>query len=190
MGRGPEIRSALLPDVGVGGGRTTSGPGREGGSRQVGSGVALRALGPNEYSPLTGVPTLGYRNGTQPVARDGAPNVATVDMTYQRELLKGSTDSLLLALLVEQPMYGYQLVKELEQRSNGYFQFREGTLYPALHRLEKEGLLQGEWQPSPNGQKRRYYYVTDRGRMELASRLSQWRGFSRAVAMVLAPHQA
>ena len=111
-------------------------------------------------------------------------------MEYRRELLKGSTDSLLLALLIDEPMYGYQLVRALEQRSHGYFQFREGTLYPALHRLEKDGLLEGEWQPSPNGQMRRYYHVTDRGRTEMGALRSQWQGFAEAVAMVLAPEHA
>jgi PadR family transcriptional regulator PadR len=111
-------------------------------------------------------------------------------MEHQRELLKGSTESLLLALLIEQPMYGYQIVKDLERRSQGYFQFREGTLYPALHRLEKDGLVEAKWQPSPNGQQRRYYYITDSGRLELETRLSVWRGFSSAVARVLAPNRA
>src|SRR5437870_1138675 len=101
-------------------------------------------------------------------------------MEQDRELLKGSTDALLLSLLAKEPMYGYQLVKELERRSQGYFQFREGTLYPALHRLEKDGLIKGEWQASPSGQPRRYYRLTDKGASALESRLSQWQGFARA----------
>lgn len=111
-------------------------------------------------------------------------------MDQQRELLKGSTDSLLLALLAEQPMYGYQLVKELERRSHGYFHFREGTLYPALHRLEKDGFVRAAWQVAPSGQQRRYYFITDDGNHALESRLSQWQGFSRAVGRVLEPNQA
>ncbi len=111
-------------------------------------------------------------------------------MGHQRELLKGSTESLLLALLVEQSMYGYQIVKELERRSRGYFQFREGTLYPALHRLESEGLVEARWKMSPNSQQRRYYFITDKGRRELAMRLSVWRGFSTAVSRILAEDQA
>ncbi len=107
-------------------------------------------------------------------------------MKHDRELLKGSTDALLLALLSREPMYGYQILKELERRSQGYFQFREGTLYPALHRLEHEGLVKGVWQPSPTGQQRRYYYVTEGGRRAMEARLSQWRGFSKAVGLVLA----
>ena len=62
---------------------------------------------------------------------------------YRRELLKGSTDTLLLSLLAEESMYGYKLVKEMDKRSSGYFQFKEGTLYPALHRLERDGMIQG-----------------------------------------------
>ncbi len=108
-------------------------------------------------------------------------------MENDRELLKGSTDSLLLALLTEQAMYGYQLVKELERRSQGYFQFREGTLYPALHRLEKDGLIAGKWQPSPLGKDRRYYSITDTGRTALQARLTRWTGFSKAVSRVLVP---
>ena len=111
-------------------------------------------------------------------------------MDHQRELLKGNTESLLLALVAQEPMYGYQLVKELEARSHGYFQFREGTLYPALHRLEKDGLLDAKWQRSQAGQKRRYYFLTDKGQGALATRLSQWQGFSHAVSMVLAPTRA
>ncbi len=106
-------------------------------------------------------------------------------MEYDRELLKGNTDALLLSLLTEEPMYGYQLVKELERRSRGYFQFREGTLYPALHRLEKDGLVAGKWQKSPNGQPRKYYYVTAKGSRGLEQKLAQWRGFFAAVNRVL-----
>ena len=108
-------------------------------------------------------------------------------MDNQRELLKGNTESLLLALLIQEAMYGYQLVKELQRRSQGYFQFREGTLYPALHRLEQDGLVEARWQASPTGQQRRYYYLTDKGRMDLQARLSTWNGFARAMALVLAP---
>ena len=58
-------------------------------------------------------------------------------MAQRRDLVKGSTDPLLLYLISQQPMYGYQIIKELETRSQGYFKFKEGTLYPALHRLER-----------------------------------------------------
>jgi PadR family transcriptional regulator PadR len=100
-------------------------------------------------------------------------------------LLKGSTDSLLLHLISEEPMYGYRIIKELERRSQGYFRLREGTLYPALHRLEGTGLIRGEWERLPNGQDRRYYHITEKGRRVLEERLSEWRGFSTAVNLVI-----
>ncbi len=106
-------------------------------------------------------------------------------MNYGRELLKGNTDSLLLCLISREPTYGYKVVKELEQRSNGYFRFKEGTLYPALHRLEREGLIEGRWQILANGQQRRYYYITEKGKEVLAARLATWQDFSTAVKAVM-----
>ena len=102
------------------------------------------------------------------------------------ELLKGSTDSLLLSLLVERPMYGYELLRHIEQRSEGYFRLKEGTLYPALHRLEREGLIEGLYRSAPTGQYRRYYAITSKGSEELARRRNEWRDFSRAIDMVMA----
>ena len=84
-------------------------------------------------------------------------------MNYRRELLKGNTDTLLLSLLSIQPMYGYQIIKELKKRSNGYFTFREGTLYPALHRLEAAKLVRGSWDRLTPGKERRYYHLTEKG---------------------------
>jgi len=108
-------------------------------------------------------------------------------MNYERELLKGSTDSLLLCLVNHQPMYGYQIIKELERRSNGYFQFKEGTLYPALHRLERAGFIQGKWQRLRGGQERRYYYITQKGQKALVERLAVWQDFSTAVTLIMQP---
>ncbi|TRZ96353.1 MAG: PadR family transcriptional regulator [Dehalococcoidia bacterium] len=84
-------------------------------------------------------------------------------------------------------MYGYQIIKELEKRSNGYFQFKEGTLYPALHRLEKAGVIQGKWQRLPTGQERRYYYITQKGQKALTERLTVWQNFSAAMDLVIQP---
>ena len=108
-------------------------------------------------------------------------------MNYGRELLKGSTDSLLLSLIKRQPMYGYQIIKELEGRSNGYFRLKEGTLYPALHRLENAGLIRGEWQRLPSGQERKYYSITEKGQEVLAQKLAIWHGFSHAVNSIIQP---
>jgi PadR family transcriptional regulator PadR len=106
-------------------------------------------------------------------------------MVSKHDLLKGSTGSLLLSLLEEQAMYGYKIVKELEARSQGYFKFKEGTLYPALHRLEKAGLITGNWQMLPNGRQRRYYHITARGHAKLAEEKTQWQDFLTAVKLIL-----
>ncbi len=106
---------------------------------------------------------------------------------HQQELLKGNTDTLLLALLQPEPMYGYQIVKEVDMRSSGYFAFKEGTLYPALHRLERAKLIEGRWEDTPSNVRRRYYLTTAKGRQALADRLSEWRKFSHAMDSIMLP---
>jgi len=108
-------------------------------------------------------------------------------MVRRNELMKTSIDSLLLFLLSQQPMYGYQIIKELEGRSQGYFIFKEGTLYPALHRLERVGLLIGGWQTLPNGRQRRYYYITEKGRSILVEKRAQWQDFFAAMNLIIQP---
>ena len=108
-------------------------------------------------------------------------------MTQKHELIKGSFDSLLLCLLDQQSMYGYQIIKELERRSQGYFRFKEGTLYPALHRLEGMGLIQGRWQKLPNGRQRRYYNITEKGLHGLETKRNQWLDFLEAVNLIIKP---
>jgi PadR family transcriptional regulator PadR len=108
-------------------------------------------------------------------------------MAQRRELIKGSIDSLLLCLIVQQPMYGYRIIKELERRSQGYFKFKEGTLYPALHRLEKAGLIRGEWQTLPSGRQRRYYHITERGLRSMVAKRSQWLDFLVAMNLIIQP---
>ena len=108
-------------------------------------------------------------------------------MEHGKELLKGNTDTLLLSLLRAQPMYGYQIIREMDSRSRGYFKFREGTLYPALHRLEGSGLVSGSWRRLPSGKERRYYELTDKGRHLLEQKLAEWQGFSSAVNLIMQP---
>ena len=108
-------------------------------------------------------------------------------MAKRLDLVKGSSESLLLTLIGQQPMYGYQLIKELETRSQGYFKFKEGTLYPALHRLEHSGLIEGKWQMLPSSRHRRYYYITAKGERVLAVKMSQWQDFLKAMNLVIQP---
>ncbi len=110
-----------------------------------------------------------------------------IRVAIRRDLIKGSSNSLLLSLLAQQPMYGYQIVKELEAKSQGYFRFKEGTLYPALHRLEKSGLITGNWQSLPNGRRRRYYHITAKGEAKLVLEKTQWQDFLTAVKLILQP---
>jgi len=111
-------------------------------------------------------------------------------MLQKRGLMKGSVDSLLLSLIDQQPMYGYQILKELETKSQGYFKFQEGTLYPALHRLEAAGLITGKWQMLPSGRQRRYYYITVKGHQRLVTNMNQWQDFLTAVNLIIQPSSA
>lgn len=98
-------------------------------------------------------------------------------MSLQDQIRKGSTEILVLALLVEQPMYGYQISQELAKRSNGYFELKEGLLYPTLHRMKQDGLLTSEWQQPPDARRRKYYAVTKRGREQLQTQTAEWQLF-------------
>jgi transcriptional regulator len=100
------------------------------------------------------------------------------------EALKGHLDALILAVLAEGPLHGYAIIEKLKHRSDGAFALPEGTIYPALHRLEAAGLLSSAWSDG-EGRRRRVYQLTRRGRRELGARRSEWRDFSRAVEAVL-----
>jgi DNA-binding PadR family transcriptional regulator len=98
--------------------------------------------------------------------------------------LKGHVDLLLLATLRREPMHGYAVVEELRGVSNGAFDLAEGTIYPALHRLESAGLLASKWTRAA-GRRRRVYSLTGRGRTELARGRREWKVFVGAVESVV-----
>ena len=100
------------------------------------------------------------------------------------EALKGHLDSLILAIVAAEPAHGYAIIDELKRRSRGAFELPEGTVYPALHRLERADLLESSWSAA-SGRKRRVYKLTRRGRRQLEARKSEWRDFARAVDSVL-----
>ena len=108
-------------------------------------------------------------------------------MAQNLELVKNNTESLLLFLIGQQPMYGYQIIKELDNRSQGYFKFKEGTLYPALHRLERTGLIEGRWQELPGERRRRYYYITEKGLNLLVEKKTEWLDFLKAMSLIIQP---
>ncbi|ASS73031.1 MULTISPECIES: PadR family transcriptional regulator [Bacillus] len=104
---------------------------------------------------------------------------------FNRELVKGSTVILLLTLLNERPMYGYELVKEMEQRSGNELQMKEGTLYPSLHKLERQGYISSYWEKQSKGPDRKYYRITDEGQAVLLERTKEWSLFSTMMDRML-----
>src|ERR687891_993988 len=100
------------------------------------------------------------------------------------ELIKGHLDPLVMAILESGPLHGYGVIEELRRRSRGEFDLPEGTVYPALHRLERAGLLSSSWAVE-SGRRRRVYVLTRKGRKALQESREEWSGFSSAVASVL-----
>jgi DNA-binding PadR family transcriptional regulator len=97
-------------------------------------------------------------------------------MEFQ-QIRKGSTRTLILSLLTEEAKYGYQIARELERRSEGYFEVSEGLMYPTLHQMEREGLLQAEWQTPAGKRRRKYYTITPKGRRQLRDSVVEWKSF-------------
>lgn len=102
-----------------------------------------------------------------------------------KELLKGTTDIMILNLLKKEPMYGYGMIKEFAILSKGTFKFKEGTLYPILHSLEKKGLIESFWNQNPGERKRKYYRITKDGINTLGERSNEWEMFQQAINDVL-----
>ena len=106
-------------------------------------------------------------------------------MAIDKTLLAGSTATLILKLLDTKDMYGYQMVSELSRRSDNTFQLKEGTLYPLLHTLEKQGWVRSYTKQTPSGRERKYYRLTDDGRAQLEYKEKEWQLFSTKVNAVL-----
>ena len=106
-------------------------------------------------------------------------------MEIDRELLKGSISLLLLNLLSRGEMYGYEILQAAAVRSDNAFEFKEGTLYPALHQFEKRGLVRSQWRTGDNGRERKYYSLTAKGRKRLTTESQRWAQLSAAVAFVM-----
>ena len=104
---------------------------------------------------------------------------------FDRELLKGNTGTVVLAILAEGPLHGYQIAKEMRSRSDEALRLGQGVLYPILHRLEDRALIAGEWEQSTGTPSRKRYSITARGRSELKAKRTEWAAFSRAMTQVL-----
>ena len=105
-------------------------------------------------------------------------------MNIDRELLRGSTNLLVLSILEEEDMYGYQMIKKLKMKSENVFEFQEGTLYPILHKLEADGAISSYWDESAS-KRRKYYSITENGRKQLNTKKQEWELFSTKVNQVI-----
>lgn len=106
-------------------------------------------------------------------------------MKIDRELIKGSTTTLVLSLLEKKTMYGYEIIKEIEKKSNGIFDFKEGTLYPLLHGLESDGYLESYWDNGEGNRKRKYYSITPKGKKHIKDKKEEWVVFSKTMNKVI-----
>jgi transcriptional regulator len=100
-----------------------------------------------------------------------------------------AVEMLILEVVAQGPSYGYEITQTVAERSRGYFDLKEGSLYPALHRLERQGLLRAFWREA-DGRRRKYYELTDAGRADLAARKRSWLSFAAGINGVLGVSRA
>ena len=121
------------------------------------------------------------------MARAGGTTEAARDSSGAGELPSGTTPALILSVLGDGPLHGYGLAKEIERRSGGFFTGSWGSLYPALQRLEQDGLIEGTWEPHPpqGRRRRRVYHLTPRGASAARQTAGRWRQFALRILQVL-----
>jgi PadR family transcriptional regulator PadR len=112
-------------------------------------------------------------------------------MADERELLRGNTPTMVLAVLRDAPRHGYAIAREVNRRTGNALRFKQGTLYPVLHALERDGLIVGEWEHPEGERPRKVYTITPAGRTELERRLKVWNQFASAMSRVVegVPHE-
>ena len=106
-------------------------------------------------------------------------------MRINKELMKGSTSILILSLLENEDMYGYQIAQALKKKSEDVFDLKEGTLYPMLHGLENEKAIESYWCDAENGKRRKYYKITKEGKNLLKNKKAEWETYAKAVDSVI-----
>lgn len=106
-------------------------------------------------------------------------------MASRTDLLQGTLDLLILKVLRLGALHGWGISKQIRQLSNDVLQINQGSLYPAMYRLEEQGLIDSEWGISPEGRKAKFYHLTQKGRDRLAEERASWRAFAGAVEAVL-----
>ena len=120
------------------------------------------------------------------LSSENSGEVIIMNPKYEQQMKKGVLEMLVLKLLSEKEKYGYQLISELKEKSDGLFLLKEGTLYPILYRLEDEELVVSRWsEPKGKEVSRKYYVVTEKG-IEVLTQLSElWRGFTAKVSDII-----
>jgi PadR family transcriptional regulator len=106
-------------------------------------------------------------------------------MAINSDLMRGVVDSIVLRLVSERAMYGYEIIKVVNQETDNAFQWKEGTLYPCLHRLESGGLITSEWITSDTNRPRKYYSISRKGAAALEKKVGEWSVFSQSVNTLL-----
>ena len=106
-------------------------------------------------------------------------------MEFDSNLTRSTVEPIVLKLVSGRPMYGYEIIKVVNERTDGAFEWKEGTLYPCLHRLEGAGLITAEWRKSKEGRRRRYYRVTRKGTALLKAKVKEWGAFTAAANALL-----
>ena len=108
-------------------------------------------------------------------------------MSKPTDLLQGTLDLLILRVLALQPMHGWAVAQRIQQLSNDELRVGQGSLYPALHKLEQQGWIEAEWAPSENNRRAKFYRLTAAGRRALKKETAQWARLSTAVSLVVRP---
>jgi transcriptional regulator len=106
-------------------------------------------------------------------------------MLKNPDLLRAALEPVVLEVIATGATYGYEIVRAIQQHSEGQLCAQEGTLYPALHRLEKQGLLKAQWKTSPEGRRRKHYALTSAGRRRLEALRVEWASFSKTIGRIL-----
>jgi transcriptional regulator len=132
--------------------------------------------------------TADGRLSTINLAVDGRMSSMTKQSSERANLLQGTLDMLILRTLLYGPAHGHQIGKHIQRTTNDFLQMQHGSLYPALHRLERRGWVTSKWEMAPDKNREfKYYRLTDKGRKQLVVEESQWKRMAEAVARVMWP---
>ena len=101
------------------------------------------------------------------------------------ELIKGTLSLIILSLLSRRAMYGYEIVVTVKEETDGVLEWKAGSLYPSLHKLEQGGMIRGEWEGEPDSRQRKYYHLTKAGRTALADKEESWSQLYKAITQIM-----